>query len=141
MSGRFAGIDYGLKRIGLAISDPDGKIASPEKTLHVIGDLQRQVADVITAATADYDIHQWVVGAPLNMDGTEGPQVKIVKGFAKLLAEATGQPVHLHDERLSSKQADIHMGQTGLTHKQKKRRRDSIAAQVILQNFLNHRNP
>ena len=138
MSARYLGIDLGGKRIGLAVSDPVGGIASPLRTLPVVGTCDRQVRDVIEAG-ADFDIDEWVVGLPLNMDGTSGPQALAAREFATRLGDATGAPVHLWDERLSSFAADTHMSRTGLTHRQKQRRRDAIAAQVILQSFLDAR--
>ena len=138
---RFLGIDYGTKRIGLSVSDPTGAIASPLKTLPAARTCEEQVRDVIDGA-GEFDIDQWVVGLPLNMDGSAGPQAKLVERFAQRLAQATGAPVRLWDERLSSYEADQRMARTGLTHKKKKRRRDSIAAQIILQSFLDaHADP
>ena len=140
MSGRFVGIDYGSKRVGLAISDPVGSIASPFKTLSARSTPSEQVQAVIEATSAEYDIDEWVVGHPLNMDGSEGPQAKLSGRFAKLLAGATGAPVHLWDERLSSVQADTYLAEAGATRKQKETRRDMLAAQVILQTFLDARS-
>ena len=138
MNGRYAGIDYGIKRIGLSISDPAGTIASPFKTVIAPGNLRNQVREVV-AALEEYDIEDWVVGWPLNMDGSTGPQAKLSQQFADHLAKATGSPVHLWDERLSSQQADVHLDLGGLTKKKKKRRRDAVAAQVILQTYLDAR--
>lgn len=138
MSVRYLGIDYGTKRIGLAVGDGAGGIASPLRTLPAVGTLAGRVADVIRAG-GDFAIDEWVVGVPLNMDGSSGPQAEVTREFAALLAKATGNPVHLWDERLSSFAADAHMSRTGLTHRQKKRRRDAVAAQVILQGFLDAR--
>lgn len=78
-----------------------------------------------------------VVGLPLNMDGTEGPRAKGVRAFADRLREKTGRPIHFADERLSTADADWSLAQSGLTHKQKKLRRDAVAAAGILQEFLN----
>lgn len=138
MNGRYAGIDYGIKRIGLSISDPGGTIASPFKTVIAVGDFRNQVREVL-AALEEYDIDEWVVGWPLNMDGSTGQQARISQQFADHLAKATGSPVHMWDERLSSQQADAHLEQGGLTKKKKKLRRDAVAAQVILQTYLDAR--
>lgn len=80
-----------------------------------------------------------VVGLPLNMDGSEGPRAKLVQAFAQRLAGASARRVHLHDERLSSVEADKRMARTGLTHGQKKKRRDALAAAAILRSFLDDR--
>jgi putative Holliday junction resolvase len=137
-AGRFCGIDHGEKRIGLAISDPEGTIASPLATLEVRGGLDSQV-DSIVEATADEEVAQWVVGLPLNMDGTEGPQAKVVRKFAERLGQISGKPVHLADERLSSRLADEYLQPAELTRKKHKARRDRVAAQIILQTFLDAR--
>ena len=80
-----------------------------------------------------------VVGLPLNMDDSEGPRAKLVRVFAERLASASGRAVHVFDERLTSHAADASMARSGLTHKQKKARRDAIAAAAILNDFLVNR--
>ena len=77
-----------------------------------------------------------LVGLPLNMDGSEGPSAAKVRVFIDQLAEATKLTVHAFDERLTSAAADEQMAQSGLTHKQKKARRDALAAAAILRGFL-----
>ena len=132
---RYLGIDYGQKRIGLAVGDDRIGLASPLTTVDVSPNVAQQVTAVLQAA-GDYDLDAFVIGLPLNMDDSEGPQAKLVRAFGTALGEAARLPVHYLDERLSSYAADELMGQTGLTHSQKKRRRDRLAAQVILQEFL-----
>lgn len=138
MCARFAGIDYGTRRAGIAISDPLGAIASPLTAVALAGRPIDHVRDIIEAAS-EFEIDEWVVGQPLNMDGSEGPQAKLSTRFAKLLATETDAPVHLWDERLSSRQADEHLSAGNLTRKKRKARRDKLAAQVILQTFLDAR--
>ncbi len=131
-------MDYGTRRIGLAIGDPGGVIASPLATVPVRGRVADQARAVI-AATDAYDLSAWVVGLPLNMDGTEGPQAAATRRFAHALFTASGKPVHFCDERLSSMTADEHLRDADLTRKKHKQRRDQVAAQVILQAFLDQR--
>ncbi len=131
---RYLAIDLGDKRTGVAIGDDQTGIVTPH--------------DVVNTASADERLVQLkrlineegpdvlVVGLPLNMDGTAGPQADKCKAFAQQLGEATSIPVHLHDERLTSAEADEHMAMSGLTHKQKKARRDALAAAVILRSFF-----
>ncbi len=138
MSSRFAGIDYGTARIGLAVSDPDGTLASPISAVSAKVKVEQQIA-AIQKELGEFDVDEWVVGLPLNMDGTEGPQANITRQFADHLAKLTEQPVHLWDERLSSHQADAYMAGSGLTRQKKKSRRDALAAQIILQSFLDAR--
>ncbi|MEM7622647.1 MAG: Holliday junction resolvase RuvX, partial [Planctomycetota bacterium] len=77
-----------------------------------------------------------VIGVPLNMDGSAGPRVQVVRSFAARLASRLNRPLHEQDERLTSVQANWDMAQTGLTHQQKKERRDALAAAAILSDFL-----
>ena len=135
---RFCGVDYGTKRIGLAVADPGGSIASPLTTLAVRGGLEDQVR-AIMAAVQEYEVDEWVVGLPLNMDDTEGPQAKIVRSFARRLESLSCQTVHLWDERLSSRMADDFLRPVELTRRKHKARRDRVAAQIILQTFLEAR--
>lgn len=139
MCARYAGIDYGTKRAGIAVSDPVGVIASPLTTVRLAGTPIDHVHDIIASA-AEFDIDEWVVGQPLNMDGTEGPQARLTARFAELLARVSQVPVHQWDERLSSLQADAHLAAGELTRKQRKSRRDKLAAQIILQCFLDARS-
>jgi putative Holliday junction resolvase len=99
------------------------------------GDLARHVAETI-AAGEEYAVNAYVLGIPFNMDGSVGKQVKITRDFGRRLAVASKRPVHEWDERLSSKAADVHLAETGLTLKKRKARRDALAAQIILQTFL-----
>jgi len=83
-----------------------------------------------------------VLGLPLDMDtGNEGPMAKKIHVFGEALAEATSLPLHYVDERLTSAEADWQMAQTGFTHKQKKARRDALAAANILRTYLNENRP
>ena len=132
---RYLGIDYGTKRIGLAIGDDDARIASPLDTVEVRGDLAARVQAVLDAAIG-YDIDAFVIGLPLNMDGSEGEQAKITRKFGDELARLTHSPVHYFDERLSSRTAQELLRPAELTHKKERAVENAIAAQVILQGFL-----
>ena len=137
-TGRLCGIDYGSKRIGLAISDPDGSIASPLATVEARGGLADQ-AQAVMKAVAEFDVGGWVIGLPLNMDGSEGPQAKAARRFGAELAQTSRLEVEYWDERLSSRQADAYLREAELTRKKHRARRDRVAAQVILQTFLDAR--
>ena len=131
---RYLAIDLGEKRTGLAVGDDVTGIASP---LDVIQTSSVEVRfQAIARAIEEQGPGALVVGAPLNMDGTKGPAVARVEAFARALTERFGLPVHLYDERLTSVAADEQMAQTGLTHGQKKARRDALAAAAILRGFL-----
>jgi len=135
MNGSYLGIDYGTKHIGLALSDPDAVIVSPLKTIDTAATME-DTARAILAAVCDYDLAGIVIGLPLNMDGTEGSQAKLSKQLAEAIRQVGGPPVYLHDERLTSHAADKLLAGSELTHKKKKRRHDAVAAQVLLQSFL-----
>lgn len=137
---RYLCIDLGDKRTGLAVGDDVTRLVSPVGVLEVSRDadgglaLARALERAIEQQLGPRD--EVVVGLPINMDGTEGPRAKLVRAFAAALGQQTGRAVHLHDERLSSVQADWDMGRTGLTHRQKKQKRDALAAAAVLRDFL-----
>ena len=144
---RFLGIDLGAKRIGLAISDVDEVIASPIVTMQACGRTEDDVRAILRVAQT-HDAEAFVIGLPLNMDGSEGPQAKLTRSFGDRLASVSRRPIHYFDERLSSHAAVQLMIPAELTRKKKKARLDAVAAQVILHGFLqarradgDHRNP
>ncbi len=122
----------------MAISDPDGSIASPLTTVHVAGDTAAGIEDIFRAVEG-FDVEEWVVGLPLNMDGSDSQQTILTRGFAEALGKRVGQFVHLWDERLSSHEAEEHLAAADLSHKKRKARRDRLAAQIMLQSFLEAR--
>ena len=140
---RYLAIDLGDKRTGIATGDATTRIASPVAVLDIpAAERQGQaLMDAIVRTIADFwtprDPGELVVGLPINMDGTEGPAAKKARDIARVLSERTKRRVHLFDERLTSAEADWRMAQSGLTHAQKKARRDAIAAAAILEGFLN----
>jgi len=132
---RYLGIDHGLKRIGLAVSDAGGTLASPLATIDVSGMVTDQIAIVIERSR-ECDVDAFVVGLPLNMDGSEGRQAKFARQFGDEIGRITGKPVHYWDERLSTFAAQELLRPADLTRKKRKARMDRVAAQVILQSFL-----
>jgi len=140
---RLLGIDLGDKRTGIAMADTITRIASPTEVIEV-PIARRDGADLLEAIARvarrelgpESDPGEIVLGLPLNMDGTEGPRAKLARAFGIRLEQATGRAVRLHDERRTSIDADIRMARTGLTHGQKKSRRDAIAAASILTSYL-----
>lgn len=139
---RYLCIDLGDKRTGLALGDSITRLVSPLEVLEVpiadnngeslLSALTRAIADQI-GTTSQAAL---VFGLPINMDDTEGPRAKLVRAFAARLAARINLPIHFQDERLSSVAADWSMSQSGLTHKQKKARRDALAAASILSDYL-----
>lgn len=132
---RYLAIDYGGKRIGTAVGDSTSSIVSPLPMIPATGRADADMAAIVALAD-EYDAEEFVVGLPLNMDGTEGEQAKVCRRFGGALAARAGKPVHYFDERLSSAAADQLLAPAEFTRKQKKARADSVAAAVILQSFL-----
>jgi putative Holliday junction resolvase len=130
-------IDYGLKRIGLAVCDPSQTICSPLSVLDGTKDIISKLTRIIT----EENIGAVVIGLPLNMDDTEGPQAELVRKFADKLKAAIDVPIHFQDERLSSFGADEKLDMASFSPAEKKQRRDAVAAAEILQNFLDTHCP
>ena len=131
---RYLAIDLGDKRTGLAMGDDLTRQAGPVDVIHASD--PGQLLRAIRAAIEEHGPDALVVGVPYNIDGSTGSQAKKALALVALLEQATGLPVHPMDERLTTFQADDMLKQSGLTHKQKKERRDAIAAAAILRDFL-----
>jgi putative Holliday junction resolvase len=129
---RYLAIDYGTKRTGLAICDAAQTIASP---LAVIGDRKLLLAKIAEIVEAE-NVQAIVLGLPLNMTGSEGPQAKLVRKFADQLRAHVHTPVYLQDERLSSFGAEEKLAPANLTRGKQKKRLDAVAAAEILEAFL-----
>ncbi len=134
---RWIGIDHGTKRIGVAVGDAEGRIATP---LEVLSASDVNFVERIKKTAAEYDAVGVVVGWPLLADDSEGPQARLARRFAANLAERTELDVRLWDERLSSFQADERL-KGEFTRKQKKRRHDAVAAATILEDFFTGDGP
>lgn len=135
---RYLCVDLGDKRTGLAVGDRVLRVASPVGLVEVPRADEPALLKALIAACEEHlsPRDEVVFGLPLHMDGSEGERTKIVRAFAAAFAEHSGRKVRFQDERLTSAKADWQMSQSGLTHKQKKRRRDAMAAASILQDFL-----
>ena len=129
---RYLAIDYGSRRTGLAVCDGDETIAFPLRVLRGSGKLVARIAEIATAEEAE----GIVVGLPLNMDGSEGPQAVKTRAFAKHLQGQIDLPVHFQDERLSSFGATEKLNEAGLSKARQRARLDAVAAAEILQAFL-----
>ncbi|GAH49229.1 unnamed protein product [marine sediment metagenome] len=129
---RYLAIDYGDKRTGLAICDHAETIASPLAVIQGQKDLLKKIADVVETE----NVEAIVLGLPLNMDDSQGPQVKLVFKFADRLKEHLHIPVHFQDERLTSFSAEEKLAPAQFSRGKKKKRLDAIAAAEILEAFL-----
>ncbi len=131
---RALGIDFGLKRVGLALSDPDGRMALPHAVLER-STRDKIFADIVSVIESR-GVQAVVVGLPLALDGEETLTTRQARNFAQSLARRTAVPVHLMDERLSSAEAEARLKEAGLCPKKRKSRLDSQAACLILQAWL-----
>jgi putative Holliday junction resolvase len=134
---RSLGIDFGERRVGLALSDPTGTLASPLATLTRRTGKRPPVAAMAEAAT-EHGVDQIVIGLPLTLDGLEDAWCEEIRRVGGLLAERTGLPVHFVDERFSSTVAERRIRASGLPRgeRERKDRVDAGAAAVILQAYL-----
>ena len=131
---RVLGIDYGDRRIGLAVSDEGGMLASGLRTLEPKG--SADLIEALRRVCSEYEIGRIVIGLPVNMDGSHGPRAQLSLDFAERLRDALGLEVVTWDERLTSRQADRAMLQGNLSRKKRKQRIDRLAAQLMLQSYL-----
>ena len=133
------GIDAGQRRVGVAISDELGLLASPL----VVLDRRRGLAHVLESLSAlarRENVDHLVVGHPLNADGSSGPQARRAQHFARLASKAVGLPAKLWDERLSTREAEDILRAQGRNLRRLRQRSeiDAVAAAVILQDYLDH---
>ena len=142
---RVLGVDYGARRIGLAVSDLSGTLARPLRTLTSPGPLAERAAAVAAEArtlAADPDgLSAVVVGLPRSLDGTPHEQTAEVLSFTDLLRAAVDVPVVHQDERLTSVEADARLAARERSWRKRNARLDAAAAAVILQDYLDERQP
>jgi putative holliday junction resolvase len=129
---RYLSIDYGNKITGLAICDQTETFVSPLMAIPTSNDLINKIIGVVKAE----NVEAIVLGLPLNMDDSVGPQAKKVQVFSEQLKKQIDTPIFFQDERLSTFAAQEKMIPMELTRKKKKRRIDALAAAEILQAFL-----
>jgi putative Holliday junction resolvase len=128
---RVLGLDIGEKRIGVAVSDPSGTVATPL----VVLDAKRALGDgrELVRLAEEYEAELAVIGLPLSMDGTEGPQAAAVRAAGTRVARFLRLPIEYYDERLSSAEA---MSEAGVSDRDKRGSIDMVAAALFLQSYL-----
>ena len=139
MRGRVLGVDVGERRVGLAISDPSGTLARPLTTLTVSGgaDAVDQVVDAIARLAADDDgLASVVVGLPVRLDGTPGPQTANVTTFINALRARVALTVETEGEQLTSREAEARLAIREKDWRRRKEQLDAAAAAIILQDYL-----
>ena len=131
---KIMGIDYGDARTGIAVSDLLCSIVGTTKVIHS-RNMDKTVAAVCELVNGS-DIGEIVVGLPKNMDGTEGARAELCKEFAQKVAEATGLPVAMWDERRTTVEAHNILSQHNYHGKKRKDTVDAVAASLILEGYL-----
>jgi putative Holliday junction resolvase len=140
---RIVGLDIGERRIGVAISDATATLARPVGVLARAGsdaDALRLVADEIARLASEEDgVASVVIGLPRRLDGTANEMTPRVQAFAEQLSAASGLPVVLQDERLSSREAESRLAIREKDWRARKKKLDAAAAAIILQDYLDSR--
>lgn len=131
---RLLGVDIGEVRVGIALSDPTGTICTPLMTLDARGAPGDQ--ERISGLATEYEAEAIVVGLPINMDGSHGPAARKAQAFCRVLRSVTDLPVIVHDERLTSHEAEARLRSAGVQPSRNKKQVDSAAAALILESFL-----
>ncbi len=132
---RILGLDYGSKRIGVALSDELGLTGQALTT--ITWKNRSQVLDALEALVRSHDVDKIVIGYPLRLDGTRGIQCEKVDRFVLLLESRLSLPVIKWDETLSSRTAEDILIQSGMRREKRRKIIDKMAAGMILQGYLN----
>lgn len=133
---RILSVDWGERRIGLAVSDPSGLIATGLATLAVR--TPEQALGRITELAVEYEVDRIVVGLPLLMSGRAGTAAETATRFAAALAERSGLPVETYDERLTSALSQRRLREVGVRTRHQRERVDQGAAVALLESYLTH---
>lgn len=136
---RTLGLDVGERRIGLAISDDGGLLATPYNVIERKD--QQKAIDEILRVVRDEEVNTLVVGVPLSLDGSVGPQAERTMAFYEALKAASPVPVETWDERFSSVEAAHLLREAGVSPSRHRGRLDASAAAVVLQAYLDSHRP
>ncbi|MBQ7161564.1 MAG: Holliday junction resolvase RuvX [Clostridia bacterium] len=131
---RILGVDYGAVRTGIAATDAEGIAAFGVGTFKAKG--LHELAGIIVREAAERDCSAIVIGLPVNMDGTEGEKCEKVRLLGQCVSELTDIPVEFYDERLTTVVAHQYLSATNVRGKKRKDTVDTLAAEIILQNYL-----
>lgn len=134
---RYLGIDLGSKTIGLAISDTTLTIASTYKTIFFKNEDYNSTIEEIMNIIKEYNITKIILGLPKNMNNTLGERAETTLKYKELLEKNTDIPIIMFDERLTSVISNNILIEADMSRKKRKKKVDSIAAQIILQDYLN----
>ncbi len=134
-SKRYMGLDYGDRRIGIAFSDLTGTIASAFEVYH--RKTEEEDLAYLSQLAKNQEATKIIIGLPLNADGTEGERTKVTFAFGEKLAKLANLEVDYSDERFSSLEAEELLKEARLPWQERKKLLDKVAAQIILQDYLN----
>jgi putative Holliday junction resolvase len=134
--GRYVFIDYGRARVGVAISDPSGRIALPSHTIELKKHRGMTPVEATKGSLKHLQIGRLIVGLPLELSGREGPMAQEARAFGKALGEALGLSVEFYDERMTSKLADQSLRAFGMKRRDRDSHSDEVAACQMLQEIL-----
>lgn len=130
--GCLMGLDYGSRRVGVAVSDGQRSIASPLAVVANDAALPKHLRSMCD----DYSVVGVVVGLPVHMSGDEGEKAQAARAFGAMVSSAVGLTVVYHDERFTTQTAQAAMAEAGLSRGKRKARVDKLAAAFMLQSFL-----
>jgi putative holliday junction resolvase len=133
---RVLALDIGQRRIGVAISDDSGTLATPLTTINATP--RPHALNQIARLIQEYTVQEVVVGLPLTLSGDIGPQARTTQEFATALETTLNRQITFFDERYTTAAAEQLMCELGIKPQKRKQRRDEIAASIILQDYLNH---
>lgn len=135
---RVLAIDFGLKRVGLAVCDPGGLLASPYGLIHRT--TRAKLFDDLLEILEKEEVEHVVVGLPLDLEGRDTETTRQARNFAGSLAHRTDVPVELYDERFTSAEAEVQLREAGIRCPRKRKTKlDSQAATVLLESWLRSR--
>ena len=131
------GLDYGEKRIGVALANGEGLLAIPMTIIERTG--EKADLDKVHALTEEYEVKRIIVGLPLSLDGSIGRQAEEVLAFTRALSQHIKIPVDTWDERFSTVEAESLFSSTGMKREKRRDRRDAMAAAIILQGYIDNK--
>jgi len=136
-SGRILGVDFGIRRVGLSVSTLDQTIASPLSIYTRCH--EQQDARYFIKLLEEYQIRAIILGLPIHVNGNEGQKAREARQYGQWLGRISRLPIDFWDERFTSAAAEDFMIAVDLTREQRKKRVDMVAAQILLQSYLDHR--
>ena len=137
--GRTLALDFGDKRIGVALSDPTGLLGSPLTTI-TRSNLRKDLETIVGMA-AKHEVESIVVGLPVSLNGTIGPQGQKTLDFCDVLKETSPVPIHMCNEQYTSAEAERRIRESGGEPSKDRARVDAVAAAIILQEWLDAARP